>query len=150
MPSGRVQHLNPGGLHRNPAYSQVVVAEGNVRTVFVGGQNAVDASGEVVGRGDMGAQAEQVLRNLVTALEVAGATLENVVKWNVYVVQGQPLQPGFAAFQQAWGERPDPPAHHHALRRGTRPSGLPDGDGCDGHRSRRVEEIDTRPPAIRP
>jgi enamine deaminase RidA (YjgF/YER057c/UK114 family) len=109
MPSGRVQHLNPSGLHQNPAYSQVVVAEGNIRTVLVGGQNAVDASGEVVGRGDLGAQAEQVLRNLETALEAAGATLEHVVKWNVYVVQGQPLEPGFAAFQQAWRERPDPP-----------------------------------------
>jgi enamine deaminase RidA (YjgF/YER057c/UK114 family) len=28
----------------------------------------------------------------------------------VYIVQGQSLQPGFEAFQQFWGRRPDPPA----------------------------------------
>jgi enamine deaminase RidA (YjgF/YER057c/UK114 family) len=110
MSPGRVQHLNPTGLHQNPAFSQVVIAEGEVRTIFVGGQNAVDASGEVVGRGDIGVQAEQVLRNLQTAREGGGATLENVVKWNIYLVQGQPLEPGFAAFQQAWGDRPNPPS----------------------------------------
>jgi enamine deaminase RidA (YjgF/YER057c/UK114 family) len=50
---GSVEYLNPEGLHKNPAYSQAVVTTGNVRTVYVGGQNAVDASGEVVGRGNM-------------------------------------------------------------------------------------------------
>ena len=67
-----MKHLNPEGLHKNPAYSQAVVTEGNVRTVYVGGQNAVDASGEVVGRGDIGAQAEQIFKNLETALEAGG------------------------------------------------------------------------------
>jgi len=86
---GRVEHLNPEGLHKNPAYSKVVVTTGNVRTVYAGGQNAVDASGEVVVRGDMGAQAEQIFRTLETALAAGGATLDHVVKWNVYVVQGQ-------------------------------------------------------------
>jgi enamine deaminase RidA (YjgF/YER057c/UK114 family) len=107
--SGRVQHLTPAGLHRNPAYSQVVVVEGNVRTVLVGGQNAVDSGGEVVGTGDIAAQAEQVLHNLETALAAGGAALENVVKWNVYIVQGQPVQPGFEVFQRVWGDRPNPP-----------------------------------------
>jgi len=35
---------------------------------------------------------------------------EHVVKWNIYVVQGQSLQEGFAAFQSVWGNRPNPPA----------------------------------------
>jgi enamine deaminase RidA (YjgF/YER057c/UK114 family) len=46
---GSVEHLNPEGLHKNPAYSQAVVTTGDVKKVYVGGQNAVDASGEVVG-----------------------------------------------------------------------------------------------------
>jgi enamine deaminase RidA (YjgF/YER057c/UK114 family) len=33
--TGRVRHLNPEGLHRNPAYSQAVVVSGNVKTVCV-------------------------------------------------------------------------------------------------------------------
>ena len=57
-----MKHLNPEGLHKNPAYSQAVVTEGNVRTVYVGGQNAVDASGQVVGRDDIGAQAQQIFK----------------------------------------------------------------------------------------
>src|SRR5262249_53055464 len=51
---GLVTHLNPEGLHRNPAYSQVVTVTGPVTTVYVGGQNAVTATGEIVGKGDLG------------------------------------------------------------------------------------------------
>ena len=57
-----MKQLNPEGLHKNRAYSQAVVTTGNVRTVYVGGQNAVDASGQVVGRGDIGAQAQQIFK----------------------------------------------------------------------------------------
>jgi ABC-type hemin transport system substrate-binding protein len=49
--SGSVQYLNPDGLHKNPAYSQAVAVTGHVTTVYVGGQNAVDASGAIVGKG---------------------------------------------------------------------------------------------------
>jgi enamine deaminase RidA (YjgF/YER057c/UK114 family) len=106
---GSVQHLNPDGLHKNPAFSQAVVASGNVMTVYVGGQNAVDASGNIVGKGDIKVQSEQALKNLQTALAAGGAKLEHVVKWNVYIVQGQSPLPGFEAFRRAWGNRPNPP-----------------------------------------
>lgn len=109
MMKGVVQHLNPDGLHRNPAFSQAVVVSGNATTVYVGGQNAVDASGNTVGKGDLKVQSEQVLRNIQTALAAGGAKLEHVVKWNVYLVQGQSPLPGFEAFKDAWGDRPDPP-----------------------------------------
>lgn len=107
---GSVRHLNPEGLHRNPAYSQAVAATGDVTTVYVGGQNATDAAGQVVGKGDLKAQTRQALRNLETALTDGGAGLEHVVRWNVLVVQGQPAQQGFEAFREAWGDRPNPPA----------------------------------------
>jgi enamine deaminase RidA (YjgF/YER057c/UK114 family) len=106
---GSVQYLNPDGLHKNPAFSQSVVASGNVKTVYVGGQNALDASGTIVGRGDIKAQSEQVLKNLQIALAAGGATLAHVVKWNIHIVQGQSPLPGFEAFRRAWGDRPDPP-----------------------------------------
>ena len=106
---GSVQYLNPDGLHKNPAYSQAVVVAGNAKTVYVGGQNAVNASGQIVGKGDLEAQTEQVLRNVETALAAGGAKLEHVVKWNVYIMQGQSVLPGFDAFRRAWGDRPNPP-----------------------------------------
>jgi enamine deaminase RidA (YjgF/YER057c/UK114 family) len=107
---GRVQYLNPEGLHKNSAYTQAVAVSGNVTTIYVGGQNAVDASGNIVGKGDLGAQTVQALRNLETALAAGGAGLQHVVKWNVYIVQGQSAREGFEAFQKVWGERPNPPA----------------------------------------
>jgi len=55
------------------------------------------------------------MRNLQAALAAAGAGLEHVVKWNVYLVQGQPLQPGLAVFQRIWNRRPNPPAITMAL-----------------------------------
>jgi enamine deaminase RidA (YjgF/YER057c/UK114 family) len=106
---GSVQHLNPDGLHKNPAFGQAVVVTGNAKTVYVGGQNAVDASGKIVGKGDLKAQSEQVLKNLEIALTAGGAKLEHVIKWNVYIVHGQSPLPGFEAFRQAWGDRPNPP-----------------------------------------
>jgi FGGY family of carbohydrate kinases, N-terminal domain/Endoribonuclease L-PSP len=44
------------------------------------------------------------------ALAAGGAGPEHIIKWNIYVVQGQSLQAGFAAFQNAWPEVPNPPA----------------------------------------
>ena len=107
---GNVQHLNPETLHHNPAFSQAVAVSGAVKTVYVGGQNAVDVAGTIVGQGDIAAQTEQVMQNLQAALAAGGASLEHVIKWNLYLVQGQPLQPGLAVFQRVWNRRPNPPA----------------------------------------
>jgi enamine deaminase RidA (YjgF/YER057c/UK114 family) len=106
---GTIRYLNPEGMHRNPAFSQVVVTSGSVKTVYVGGQNAMDASGNIVAKGDLKGQTEQIFANLKTALAAGGAQIEHVVKWNIYVVQGQPIQPGFEVFQREWGSRPNPP-----------------------------------------
>ena len=105
----RVQHLNPDTLNRNPAFTNVVVVTGPVKTIYVGGQDAVDATGHIVGKGDIRLQAGQVFKNLQAALAAAGATLENVIKWNILIVQGQSLQAGFEVFQRVWGRRPNPP-----------------------------------------
>jgi enamine deaminase RidA (YjgF/YER057c/UK114 family) len=109
MTTGRVEHLNPEGIIRNPAFTNVVVVSGSVRTIYVGGQDAVKADGTVVGKGDIAAQTEQVLTNLQTALAAAGAGPEHVIKWNLLVVEGQSIEQGYAAFQRVWGNRPNPP-----------------------------------------
>jgi enamine deaminase RidA (YjgF/YER057c/UK114 family) len=109
-PAGQVQYSNPDTLNKNPAFTNVIVVTGSVKTLYIGGQNAVDASGTIIGKGDFKAQTEQVLNNIQTALSASGAQLEHVIKWNLYVVQGQPLQTGFEVFQQVWGKRPNPPA----------------------------------------
>jgi enamine deaminase RidA (YjgF/YER057c/UK114 family) len=109
MAVGKVEYLNPDTLPSNPAYSNVAVVSGPVKTIYVGGQDAVDASGALVGPGDLEAQTEQVLKNIEAALAAAGAGLDHVIKWNLYIVQGQDLQKGFAAFQRFWGSRANSP-----------------------------------------
>lgn len=106
---GQVQYLNPDGLVKNPAFTNVIMVSGPVKTLYIGGQDALDASGNIVGKDDLKRQTEQVFSNLQTALKAGGAELEHVIKWNVYVVRGHPLQPAFEVFQKVWGRRPNPP-----------------------------------------
>jgi enamine deaminase RidA (YjgF/YER057c/UK114 family) len=108
--AGWVRYINPDSLNKNPAFSNVVVVEGNVKTVHIGGQDAINASGEIVGKGDIVAQVEQVLANVRAVLEACDSRPEHIIKWNIYVVEGQSLQAGFGAFQNAWPETPNPPA----------------------------------------
>ena len=74
----------PTGLPKPAGYTHVVdVAAG--RTIYVAGQIARDASGNLVGGRDMRAQTEQVFRNIQAALESRGATLADIVQLTAYV-----------------------------------------------------------------
>ena len=108
--TGSVRYVDPEGLHKNPAFTNVVVVEGPAKTVYVGGQDSVDASGSIVGKGDIAAQTEQVLANVRAALAAGGAEPEHVIKWNLLLVEGVSLQEGYSAFQRAWVDTPNPPA----------------------------------------
>jgi 2-iminobutanoate/2-iminopropanoate deaminase len=83
------ENIQPEALSRRVVgghvlYSHVVVVEAK-KTIFVSGQLARDAKGEVVGKGDMRAQIRQTGDNIKAALAAAGATLNDIVKTNTYV-----------------------------------------------------------------
>lgn len=96
-----IERINPGGLTQPTAYTQVVRATGGT-TIYLAGQVAADAAGNVVGAGDFEAQARQVFANLRTALEAAGAAFEDVVKTTTYVVNySADLRPALQAAREA-------------------------------------------------
>ncbi|MBF6330504.1 RidA family protein [Nocardia transvalensis] len=102
-------YFNPGNLPTNPAYTQVVRVSAGADTIYVGGQNGVDGAGRLVGT-DLKSQARQAFTNVQSCLRAAGASIEHVVKWTILVQEGEPLQDGFAAYREVWGQRPNPPA----------------------------------------
>ena len=53
--------------------------------IFVSGQLARDAAGTVIGKGDMAAQARQVISNIRVILAEAGAELRHVVKLTAFM-----------------------------------------------------------------
>lgn len=104
-----VQHLNPAGLVQPRGWTHAITVTGNHKTIYIGGQDAVDAQGAVVGKGDLGKQTEKIFENLRAILAAAGADLHHIVKWTIYVVQGQSPQPAVEVFQKAWGTQHQPP-----------------------------------------
>ncbi|MBN9222681.1 MAG: RidA family protein [Mesorhizobium sp.] len=104
-----IERLNPKGMHSNPAYSQGVSLPASARIVLVGGQNGVDAQGQIVGKGDLAAQTTQALANLAMVLEAGGAKVEELVSLSVYIVGDQDIAPGFGAWMAFWANRAPPP-----------------------------------------
>jgi len=76
--------INPPGLKPLGMYSNVAAARGGT-VVFISGQVAVDSQGKVVGKGDIEAQAVQVFENLKLALEAAGGTFQDVLKFTIFI-----------------------------------------------------------------
>ena len=101
MPLERIQ---PEGLANLPLFTQVIKA-GN--TIYIAGQIAMNAQGQIVGAGDINAQTTQVFENLKTALAAAGAQFSHLVKLTVYVTDAAYREPIAAVRRQYLGS-PDP------------------------------------------
>ncbi|MET0244697.1 MAG: RidA family protein [Flavitalea sp.] len=109
MPNA-INYINPDGLSKNPAFTQLVTTEGAGKTIYIGGQDAVNAKGEVVGKGDLVTQTGQVMDNIKLALESVGAGFENLVKLTIIIKQGEDIRQGFQASQKYLGGLRNPPA----------------------------------------
>ena len=106
-----IQHINPDGVSTPTGYTHVVVAEGR-RIVFISGQIALDAKGNLVGEGDLARQAEQAYENLKACLASVGATFADVVKMTTYIVNYSPeSRLAFRAMRERYLPAENPPAH---------------------------------------
>ena len=95
----------------SPAYTEVVTAKPGT-IVWVAGQTAQDAKGEVVGKGDLKVQVNQAWEDVKAALAASGATFNDVVKITIYVVNYKPSMRDDlrAARLRAMGSAPPPAA----------------------------------------
>jgi len=74
-----IRFINPEGLVRPAAYTQLVEVAGGSRMLYVSGQLGTTSDGKLASA-DFRAQAEQVFANLKTALAAVGASFADVVK----------------------------------------------------------------------
>jgi enamine deaminase RidA (YjgF/YER057c/UK114 family) len=105
----KLEHINPKGMHKNPAFSQGIVIPAGASTLIIGGQNAVDEKGEIVGKGDTAAQTTKALDNLITVLEAAGGKLEDLVRVGLLLRDDADLKAGFGAWMARAGKLKNPP-----------------------------------------
>ncbi|HET8640397.1 MAG TPA: RidA family protein [Pseudonocardiaceae bacterium] len=80
-----MERVNPPSLAPPSGFSHAVAASGG-RTVYLAGQTALDSAGQLVGAGNLVAQFEQALTNLVVALRAAGGEPEHLVQSTIYIV----------------------------------------------------------------
>ncbi|MER7246792.1 RidA family protein [Kribbella sp. NPDC000426] len=79
-----IERTNPSGLHQTPGYHHVTTVKADT-LVYLAGQCPLQPSGELA-PGGLEGQTAQVISNILTALESAGATPEHVVRTVIYVV----------------------------------------------------------------
>ena len=77
--------LQPKSLNDpRPRYSQGILASRG-KLLFIAGQTASDKEGNIVGEGDIEAQAHQVFKNIEAVLKAAGGSFDNLVMTTTYI-----------------------------------------------------------------
>jgi enamine deaminase RidA (YjgF/YER057c/UK114 family) len=79
-----IRFANPDTMQKPPGYSHVVEVTGPGRTVYFAGQLGIDKSGKM--GADAREQIEIAFQNVKAALDSVGATFDQVVKLNNYIV----------------------------------------------------------------
>lgn len=80
-----ITRLNPPHLHQTAGYAHVTIVDTG-RVAILAGQCPLDSSGNLIGRGRVLAQVDQVIANAIEALAAAGTGAEHVVRSVIYVV----------------------------------------------------------------
>lgn len=92
-----IRFMSPPHLVQSPAFNHVAVIPPDHATVVIGGQNAVDAAGALVGADDIAAQVGRVMENLGEALRTVDAGMQDLVSMTIMVVEGVDLRAAYPA-----------------------------------------------------
>ncbi|TDC07731.1 RidA family protein [Nonomuraea longispora] len=84
-----VRLIRDDRLTRDVEYAYAAAVDAPARTIWLAGACPLDAQGATVAPGDYAEQTHQVMRNLVSALDAAGASLTDIVKTTVYVASSR-------------------------------------------------------------
>jgi enamine deaminase RidA (YjgF/YER057c/UK114 family) len=76
--------INPPTLARPTGFSHGILVTGG-RLLFLAGQTASNAEGQIVAPGNLVGQYEQVLRNLQTVVETAGGKMQDIMKMTIFI-----------------------------------------------------------------
>lgn len=89
-----VQFFNPSTVHKPNGYSHAAIVDlGTSKMIILSGQVALDKDGNLVGKADITKQTEQVFVNIKNAITDIGGNMNQLVKLNYYILQGQEIQP---------------------------------------------------------
>ena len=91
--SSLIKFINPTTLSKPKGYSHVVsVNLGTCQMILISGQVSLDNQGNLIGKGSMKEQAEQVFSNIKNALAELGGTMNDLVKISYYVTDVSQIQ----------------------------------------------------------
>ena len=79
-----IRNIDPPTLARPNGFAHIAIMPAGP-LIFISGQVAYDASGAIVGAGDIAAQTRQVMRNLAEALAHAGSDFQHLLKLTFFV-----------------------------------------------------------------
>ena len=99
--------IQPLSVHSTAGVGYSHVAKAG-DTVYIAGQIALDADGNLVGKGDAEAQTHQAYANLQAILEELGGSLEDIVKLTTYLTDRSHLET-FRRVRNRFFEDPFPP-----------------------------------------
>ncbi|MFC1439744.1 Rid family hydrolase [Streptacidiphilus sp. N1-10] len=99
-----LRRINPPELAPPTGFSHAVTATGGT-LVFLAGQTALDAGGAVVAAGDVVAQFDRALANLLAALAAAGGGPEHLARMTVYATDPEDYRSRAAEIGRVWRDR---------------------------------------------
>lgn len=105
--ASNIRFLNPDAIPKPPGYTHVVEVTGPARIVYIAGQLGFGKDDRM---GDFRAQVTQAFENLKAALAAVGASFDQVVKVNNYVIDIKKNLPVLREVRDKYVNTAAPPA----------------------------------------